>query len=379
MSTHPAHRRQLEDEQDDRRGGGVHLRPAAASPRLDGVDVADLPAVHVAAGAWSTRRAARASPSTPRTCTRPTAARSPARSRAAMLTEIDVDGVVLGHSERRQLLRRDRQGAAEQGPGRAATPASRRSSASARPRTSARTATPSASCATRSRRAWRRFERTRLAEVAIAYEPIWAIGTGRVATPEQAQEAIGFVRALVADRDKEQAQQTRILYGGSVKPDNAAELLALPDVDGALVGGASLDVADRSPRSSRPPRLSVPGFAGHRDIDFVDLPVPSVCLVVLDGWGLAPDGPGNAVSLADTPVFDALWERYPTTTLTACGTGGRPARGPDGQLARSGTSTSAPARSSSRTSRASTRPSATARWRRTPCCARRSRVRRACT
>ncbi len=81
----------------------------------------------------------------------------------------------------------------------------------------------------------------RLGEVVIAYEPIWAIGTGRVATAEQAQEAIAFVRALVADRDREQAERTRVLYGGSVKPDNAAELLALPDIDGALVGGASLD------------------------------------------------------------------------------------------------------------------------------------------
>jgi triosephosphate isomerase (TIM) len=65
-----------------------------------------------------------------------------------------------------------------------------------------------------------------------------------VATPEQAQEAIAFVRALVADRDREQAERARILYGGSVKPDNAVELLALPDVDGALVGGASLEVDD---------------------------------------------------------------------------------------------------------------------------------------
>jgi triosephosphate isomerase len=81
----------------------------------------------------------------------------------------------------------------------------------------------------------------RLGEIVIAYEPIWAIGTGVVATPEQAQDACGFVRALVADRSREQAQLTRVLYGGSVKPDNAAELLALPDIDGALVGGASLD------------------------------------------------------------------------------------------------------------------------------------------
>jgi triosephosphate isomerase len=77
--------------------------------------------------------------------------------------------------------------------------------------------------------------------VVIAYEPIWAIGTGRVATPEQAQEAIGFIRALVADRSREEAQRTRVLYGGSVKGENAAELLSLPDIDGALVGGASLD------------------------------------------------------------------------------------------------------------------------------------------
>jgi triosephosphate isomerase (TIM) len=81
----------------------------------------------------------------------------------------------------------------------------------------------------------------RLGDVVIAYEPIWAIGTGKVATPEQAQEAIAFVRALVGDRSVEEAARTRVLYGGSVKPENAGELLALPDIDGALVGGASLD------------------------------------------------------------------------------------------------------------------------------------------
>ena len=83
----------------------------------------------------------------------------------------------------------------------------------------------------------------RLGDVVIAYEPIWAIGTGNVATPDQAQDAISFIRALVADRSPEQAQRTRVLYGGSVKPDSCPALLALPDVDGALVGGASLDPA----------------------------------------------------------------------------------------------------------------------------------------
>ncbi|MEJ7784548.1 MAG: triose-phosphate isomerase [Solirubrobacteraceae bacterium] len=86
-----------------------------------------------------------------------------------------------------------------------------------------------------------KVDEARLGDVVIAYEPIWAIGTGKVATPEQAQDAVAFVRALVADRSKEQAERTRILYGGSVNDANAAELLGLPDVDGALVGGASLD------------------------------------------------------------------------------------------------------------------------------------------
>jgi triosephosphate isomerase len=80
-----------------------------------------------------------------------------------------------------------------------------------------------------------------LADVVVAYEPIWAIGTGRVATPDQAQEAIAFIRALVAGRDRAASEAMRVLYGGSVKPENAPELLALEDVDGALVGGASLD------------------------------------------------------------------------------------------------------------------------------------------
>jgi triosephosphate isomerase len=79
--------------------------------------------------------------------------------------------------------------------------------------------------------------------VVVAYEPVWAIGTGKVATPEQAQEACGFIRALIRDKYGELADQVRIQYGGSVNDDNARELLSLPDIDGALVGGASLDPA----------------------------------------------------------------------------------------------------------------------------------------
>ena len=80
-----------------------------------------------------------------------------------------------------------------------------------------------------------------LIDVVIAYEPIWAIGTGKVATPEQAEEAVAFIRALVSDRSDDAGGRIRILYGGSVKPENSAEILSQPNVDGALVGGASLD------------------------------------------------------------------------------------------------------------------------------------------
>jgi triosephosphate isomerase len=78
----------------------------------------------------------------------------------------------------------------------------------------------------------------------IAYEPVWAIGTGKTATPEQAQEVHKFIRDKLAGLDATVAEGCRLLYGGSMKPDNAAELISQPDIDGGLIGGASLSAGD---------------------------------------------------------------------------------------------------------------------------------------
>jgi triosephosphate isomerase len=84
-----------------------------------------------------------------------------------------------------------------------------------------------------------------LKSIVIAYEPIWAIGTGKTASSEQAQEMHGFIRTWLAERfDEEAASGCRILYGGSCKPSNAADLFAQPDVNGGLIGGASLNADD---------------------------------------------------------------------------------------------------------------------------------------
>ncbi len=87
-------------------------------------------------------------------------------------------------------------------------------------------------------------DRDLLARSVIAYEPVWAIGTGKTATPEQAQQAHAFIRSRIAERDAKIAGLLPILYGGSCKPDNAATLFAQPDVDGGLIGGASLVASD---------------------------------------------------------------------------------------------------------------------------------------
>jgi triosephosphate isomerase (TIM) len=160
---------------------------------------------------------------------------------APMLVELDVHGVVLGHSERRQHFNETDRALADKVP--VALEAGLEPILCVGETEDEREAGDTErKLRHQVQEGLEKVATERLGDVVIAYEPIWAIGTGLVATPEQAQEAVAFIRALVADRDRDQAERARILYGGSVKPDNAVELLGLPDVDGALVGGASLEV-----------------------------------------------------------------------------------------------------------------------------------------
>jgi triosephosphate isomerase len=162
---------------------------------------------------------------------------------AAMLTELGVRGVVLGHSERRQHFCETDEALARKVP--AALDAGLEPILCVGERESERDSGETEDVLRRQVEAdVAAVDDARLADIVIAYEPVWAIGTGRTATPEQAEEAIGFIRSLLAARSAEAAERIRILYGGSVKPGNAAELLGRGEIDGALVGGASLDPAD---------------------------------------------------------------------------------------------------------------------------------------
>lgn len=162
---------------------------------------------------------------------------------AAMLLDVGVRWVIVGHSERRQFF-----GDTDV---RVAAKAARAVAAGLRPIVCVGETLAE-------REAGRTFEVVRaqldavlervavdeLVHGAIAYEPVWAIGTGRTATPAQAQEVHAALRAQLAARDAGEAPAVRLLYGGSVKPANAGELFAQPDIDGGLVGGASLIAAD---------------------------------------------------------------------------------------------------------------------------------------
>jgi triosephosphate isomerase (TIM) len=158
---------------------------------------------------------------------------------APMLVELDVEAVVLGHSERRQCFGETDEALARKVP--AALDAGLEPILCVGESEEARDGGQTEAVLERQLQAdLAELGGERIAEVVIAYEPIWAIGTGRTATPEQAQEACAFIRDVLRERGAV-ADAVRILYGGSVKPANAAELLARPDIDGALVGGASLD------------------------------------------------------------------------------------------------------------------------------------------
>jgi triosephosphate isomerase len=155
-----------------------------------------------------------------------------------MLREVGVSGVIIGHSERRAYFGETDERLASKLP--VALDAGLQPILCVGESESQRLAGETESLLRRQlEAAFTNVEPERYADVAVAYEPIWAIGTGRVATLEQAQEACAFARSVLAE-SSEEAERTRILYGGSVTAENAAELLALPDVDGALVGGASL-------------------------------------------------------------------------------------------------------------------------------------------
>jgi triosephosphate isomerase len=161
---------------------------------------------------------------------------------APMLVELDVEAVVLGHSERRQFFGETDAALAKKVP--AALAADLEPILCVGESDEAREGGQTEEVLERQLQAdLAEVETGDIAKVVIAYEPIWAIGTGKVATPEQAQEACAFIRDVLRARGAA-ADDVRILYGGSVKPGNAAELLALPDVDGALVGGAALDAED---------------------------------------------------------------------------------------------------------------------------------------
>ena len=224
LSAPPDPRRQLEDAQD--RGRGRRSSSNAFLPLVRGRGATSRsslapPFTALAARRRGARRHA-ASRSRRRTCTRRSREPSPARSRRRMLAELGCRYAIVGHSERRTPVRRERRVRGAQG----ARRCSRRGirpivCVGETPRASARRAARSACSSASSPAASRASRLTRAEELVIAYEPIWAIGTGRTATPAIAQEVHAFVRELARRSASAPPRRAmRIQYGGSVKPDN---------------------------------------------------------------------------------------------------------------------------------------------------------------
>jgi triosephosphate isomerase len=163
---------------------------------------------------------------------------------AEMILDTGADGVLLGHSERRQLFGETDEGvnaklAVAHDAGLWAIVAVGETEAEREAGETERVLRRQVQAALRG------IAADRASETTIAYEPVWAIGTGRTATPAMAQAAHAEIRAILAELyDEEVAEAVRIQYGGSVKPDNAADLFAQDDIDGGLIGGASLAVED---------------------------------------------------------------------------------------------------------------------------------------
>ena len=361
----PAHRGQLEDAQDDRGGRGLRRRRSCrGSSTADGVDVAVCPPfTALQRGRRLRARLARAR-CTRRTCTRSRgrvhgrglgADAHRARRRTASCSATPSAASYFGETDR---------ALAAQGARRARRPGS-----------------SPILCVGETEEERERGETERklrhqvqedLGSVprrrgsptsSIAYEPIWAIGTGRWPRPSRRRRRSRSSARSSATATGDQAERTRILYGGSVKPENAAELLALPDVDGALVGGASLD-ADGFARDRRRRRAEA---AAER-------PRPS---------RRPPDRARRlGARAARARATRSRWRArrsstssgraYPHTQLDRLRSRGRPAGGPDGQLGGRPPQPRRGRRRASRTSRASTRRSRTGAGRERRCCATRS-------
>ena len=163
---------------------------------------------------------------------------------ASMLTDIGITDVILGHSERRQYFGESNEDLAKKVP--AALAAGLRPVLCVGETDAEREAGETENkIRTQIIGGLTGISSSQLPDIVVAYEPIWAIGTGKTATPQIAQQINSLVRQVMADQfEAEMADQVRILYGGSVKPDNIDQLMAEEDIDGVLVGGASLDPSD---------------------------------------------------------------------------------------------------------------------------------------